>query len=105
MLNGFIKTVAMIFISLFVVMNVNADVGKGQKVIIKMLKKDCGFDGSVLAHKHTQLQWKGLYEKGVLQEELKTICPNSKALKNKYIPHVYDFLFNFALDSGNVPSC
>jgi len=90
---------------LFVSTNLNADVKKGQKIIIKKLKKDCGFNGAVMASKHTQAQWKKIYDDGALDAEIKTLCPSSKPLKEKYIPHVYDFLYNFALDSGNVPSC
>jgi len=82
-----------------------ADEKKGQKVIIKMLKKDCGFNGAELAKKHTQKDWKMIYEQDSLPTEIKKLCPNSKPLKEKYYPHVYDFLFNYALDSGNVPAC
>jgi len=90
---------------LFVSTNLNADVKKGQKIIIKKLKKDCGFNGAVMASKHTQAQWKKIYEDGTLNGEIKTLCPNAKPLKESYIPHVYEFLYNYALDSGNVPSC
>ena len=50
-------------------------------------------------------KWKNIYDNGALDSEIKILCPNSKPLKEKYIPHVYEFLYNFALDSGNVPSC
>lgn len=94
------------FLGLFVFTNsAFADAAKGQKIIIKKLKKDCGFNGAVLAHKHTQDEWKSLNEKGAINDEIMKICPNAKPLKEKYIPHVYDFLFDYALDSGNVPSC
>lgn len=105
MFEKFLKIISVVFVLLIAGVGANADVSKGQKVIIKKLKKDCGFNGSVLAHKHTQAQWKSINGKGALSEELKILCPNSKPLKAKYIPHVYDFLYNFALDSGNVPSC
>lgn len=82
-----------------------ADSKKGQKIIIKKLKKDCGFNGAVLAHKHTQDDWTKVYNDGTLNDEIMKICPSAKPLKEKYLPHVYDFLFEYALDSGNVPSC
>ena len=82
-----------------------ADEKKGQKIIIKKLKNPCGFNGAELAKKHTQAEWKALYEAGELPAELQKICPDSKPLKETYYPHVYDFLYNYALDSGNVPSC
>lgn len=82
-----------------------ADAAKGQKIIIKKLKKSCGFNGSVMAGKHTQSEWKKINDEGKLADEIKNLCPKSKPLKEKYLPHVYDFLYNFASDSGNVPSC
>lgn len=105
MIKQFIKIFLIAVALLLVSTNVQADVGKGQKVIIKKLKTDCGFNGSVLAHKHTQVEWKKINDTGALGAELKTLCPKSKPLKQKYLPHVYDFVYNFALDSGNVPSC
>lgn len=105
MFKSLIKSLVFVLSAFFVVINANADVGKGQKVIIKKLKQDCGFDGSVLAHKHTQDDWESIFKSGGLQNELTKLCPKSKPLKENYLPHVYDFLYNFAIDSGNVPSC
>ncbi len=82
----------------------NAGVEKGQKLIIKKLKKACGFNGGVLAKKHTQEEWKKIQDEGKLAEEIKLLCPKSKPLKKKYLTHIYDFLHNYASDSGNVPS-
>ncbi len=90
----------------FATTTLSADAAKGQKVILKKLKKPCGMNGGQLAVKHTQAEWKAIQEKGELQKELNTLCPKlKKPLKEKYIIHVYDFLYNYASDSGNVPSC
>ena len=82
-----------------------ADEKKGQKIIIKKLKSDCGFNGGELAKKHTQAEWQAIYDAGNLPAEIQEICPKSQPLKEKFYPHVYDFLFNYAVDSGKVPSC
>lgn len=82
-----------------------AGVAKGQKIFIKKMKKPCGFSGGDMAKKHTQAEWKALQDAGKLNDELISICPKAKPLKEKFVPHVYDFLYNFASDSGNVPSC
>ena len=82
----------------------SAGVAKGQKLFIKKMKKSCGFSGGVMAKKHTQSEWKALQDAGKLNDELTTICPKAKPLKEKYVSHVYDFLYNYASDSGNVPS-
>ncbi|MDX1808736.1 MAG: cytochrome C [Sulfurospirillaceae bacterium] len=82
-----------------------AGANKGQKIIIKKLKRPCGFNGGVLAKKHTQGEWTAIYKAGKLNDELKKLCPKAKPLRDKYIKDVYDFLNNYASDSGNVPSC
>jgi len=89
----------------FVSTSAFASSGKGQKIIVKKLKRPCGFNGAVLAKKHTQEEWTTIFKAGNLNAEIKKICPKAKPLKKKYVKHVYDFLNNFASDSGNVPSC
>jgi hypothetical protein len=83
----------------------SADVAKGQKLYSKKLKKACGFSGAKMAAKHSQDEWEA--KKDSLADEIKSICPKvkGKALKGKYLPHYYDFFYEFANDSGNVPSC
>ncbi|PHO09124.1 cytochrome C [Malaciobacter canalis] len=106
MLRKLLKAAAVCLIasSMFTI-SAQADALKGQKIIIKKLKKDCGFTGAVLAKKHTQDEWKAKFESKTLNDEILKICPKAKPLKNSYLPHVYDFLYNYASDSGNVPSC
>lgn len=82
-----------------------ADVNKGQKIFIKMMKKPCGFTGGEMAKKHTQAEWKEINDAGKLNDEMIKQCPDAKPLNEKYLPHVYDFLHNYASDSGNVPAC
>ena len=82
-----------------------ADADKGQKVYTKMLKKDCGFSGAKMAGMHTQDEWEEIYEEGKLLDEIQKQCPNVRGVKEKYLPHLYDFFFKFGSDSGNVPAC
>ncbi len=84
-----------------------ADVTKGQKLFVKKLKKPCGFKGDVFAKKHTQAQWQTIMKEGKLKAEIMTLCPKAdeKKIKDKYIQHLYDFAYEYASDSGNVPSC
>jgi hypothetical protein len=89
----------------FISTSASADVAKGQKLFIKNMKSACGFSGGVMAKKHKQAEWKAIQEAGKLNDEMLKFCPNAKPLKDKYVEHVYDFLYNYASDSGNVPSC
>ena len=60
-----------------------------------------------MAGKHTQDQWEKIHQDGKLADEIKTLCPNVKdgAVKDKYLEHYFDFFYEYASDSGNVPSC
>lgn len=82
-----------------------ADTGKGQKIFVKEFKNACGYSGGVMAKKYKQAEWKAIYEAGKLNDELLKQCPKAQPLKESYVSHVYDFLYNYASDSGNVPSC
>jgi len=82
----------------------SADVKKGQKIYLKKLKAACGFSGAKFAHKHTQDEWENIKEAGKFNAETSKICPKAK-LKAKYENDVYDFSYEYAKDSGNVPSC
>jgi len=80
-----------------------ADVAKGQKLYSKKLKKACGMSGAKMAAKHSQDEWEEIGEEGKLNAEIKKQC--GKESKDKYLPQLYDFFYEYANDSGNVPSC
>jgi len=84
----------------------SADPVKGQKIFIKKFKKGCGFNGAKFAAKHTQAEWEEIGVDG-LKGELMKQCPslNEGKIKDKWMQHVYDFSYEYANDSGNVPSC
>ena len=81
-----------------------ADVKKGQKIYLKKLKAPCGLGGDKFAQKHTQDQWESIHQAGKFAEEVTKICPKAK-IDPKYIPDVYDFVYEYASDSGNIPTC
>ncbi len=88
-----------------------ADADKGQKLYQKKLKEVCGVTGAVFAAKHTQAEWDKANQNGTLKEMMLEICPagadffNSDKFKDKFETHLYDFVHDFASDSGNIPSC
>jgi len=83
----------------------SANAIKGQKLFIKKYKEACGFNGAVMAGKHTQDEWEAINDEGKIADEMMKICPNIKSVKDKFVPHLYDFYYKYASDSGNVPSC
>jgi len=84
-----------------------ASPSKGQKIFVKKMKDGCGFAGDKFAVKHTQTEWEEIYNNGTFKEEMKKICPNlnTSKIKDKWLKHLYDFSYEYASDSGNVPSC
>ena len=104
------KTLAKVLLTSVLVMAVgssvaSADATKGQKLYLKKLKGACGMNGAKMAAKHTQMEWE--MAKDNLADEIKNICPNAtdRALKERYMKHYFDFFYEYANDSGNVPSC
>ena len=82
----------------------SADIAKGKKIYMKRMKTACGFTGDKFARMHTQDEWEKLYEEGKFKEEALRICPGAK-LKKKHVPHLYEFVYEYASDSGKTPSC
>lgn len=80
----------------------HADVTRGKEVYVKKLKAKCGISGSIFAGKHTQNRWEEIYDAGALSGEIKKIC-NGHTVGEKLLPHIYDFVYKYASDSGNVP--
>ena len=87
--------------------SLSADAVKGQKLYSAKLKDACGINGAKFASTHTQDEWKQLKDSGKFKAEIIKICPNVKAddLSDSVIENIFDFSFDFASDSGNVPSC
>ena len=104
-MNNFTKVAVAALLGLAVLSTAaTADVKKGQKIYLKKMKKSCGFSGAKFAHKHTLDEWENIKEAGKFGAEAAKVCGGLK-LKPKYENHVYDFAYEYASDSGNVPSC
>lgn len=89
-----------------------ADAAKGQKYYLKFFKKKTGLNGAKFATQHTQDEWKALFDNnaaGFIQTYSKKFPAMEKFLNGKkfkkYMPHIKDFVVEYASDSGNVPSC
>jgi len=83
----------------------SADSAKGMKLYKKKLKGVCKVSGAVMAAKHSQDEWEEINEANNLESEIQTLCPGTGDIKDKLLTHYYDFFYEFASDSGNVPSC
>lgn len=85
----------------------SADPVKGQKLFLKKLKKVCGINGAKFTAMNSQDKWEELKKAGKFEDEIIRICPNVKRgeIKESWQEHIYDFSYEFANDSGNVPTC
>lgn len=81
-----------------------ADINKGKRVYLKKLKAPCNMNGVKFAKLYNQDDWEEFKDNGTLGKEVKRICPKSK-LKAKYEADLYSFVYEFAKDSGKIPSC
>ena len=103
---------ALVFASLVfggTVASAEGDIKKGQKAYLKQCKK-CHGNGTKGAAMKTQDEWEEAFEddaavfkewhKGTKGEKY----ANGKKFQ-KYAPHLKAFLYEYASDSGNVPSC
>ena len=99
-----VAAIALVLVS-FTTTTAFADPAKGQKLYLKKLKKPCGINGAKMAAKHTQDEWEELQEGGKLEDEIKKICPKVTDVKDRYLDDLFDFFYEYANDSGNVPSC
>ena len=80
-----------------------ADANKGMKIYMKFLKPTCAIPSAAFARMHTQDEWEVIKEAGKLADEIQKICPNA-TLKPEYEGDLYDFVYEYAKDSGNIPA-
>jgi hypothetical protein len=81
-----------------------ANVAKGENIYTKQLKPKCkGMSGSNFAAKHSQDEWEEIYDAGKIEDEIKKICAGA-TLNEKLLPHIYDFAYEYANDSGKIPN-
>jgi cytochrome c2 len=90
--------------------SLHADIKKGQKIYLKKCKK-CHGNGTKGAAMKSQDEWEEAFEddaeifiewhKGSKAEKF----VQGKKFKTKHAPNLKDFLYEYANDSGNVPSC
>ncbi len=82
-----------------------ADINQGSTIYKSYFRTACGFSGNVMAKKHTYSEWQALFDAKELANELQTLCPSAKPLKENDVAHLYEFLYHYASDSGNTALC
>ncbi len=103
------KTIFVVLIAVLGAVPAAADIKKGQKTYLKKCKK-CHGNGTKGAAMKSQDEWAELFEED--GEMIIEVHESTKAAKwfagkgfKKKAQHLRDFLYHYANDSGNVPSC
>ncbi len=78
---------------------------RGRKIFMTKIKKACGMNGIEFATKHTQAEWEVINNLSSFEDEAKKICPNLKDMPHKWVDNLYQFTYEYAKDSGHIPSC
>jgi len=80
---------------------------EGQRIFKMKMRKSCRFSGHKFAHSHTQAQWEEFKEAGNFKGETKRLCPklDIDAIRDSWWEDIYLFTYEYASDSGKIPSC
>jgi hypothetical protein len=77
---------------------------KGKEIFEKYLKYYCGLSNDKFTIIHTQDEWEDIVQAGKFREEILKICPKLKEIyKDEWSPHLYQFAYKYASDSGDIP--
>lgn len=69
----------------------------------KQVKAKCNLSALSFAHKHTQNEWENIKQAGQFNHVAKKICPQV-TLKPTQENKAYAFVYEYAKDSGKIPS-
>jgi hypothetical protein len=82
------------------------NINKGQSIYTKKIKGQCADKtGAAFAAAHTQAEWAAALKDAKFEETIKAFCPDMKKYKEKWTPHLFEFVNEYASDTGNEPSC
>jgi len=87
---------------------VNMNIGnqsKGENIFIKKLRKHCDMSSADFAGVYSQDEWEEIAEAGKFDDIVLEICPKIEDIyQEEWSPDLYQFVYEYASDSGNIPS-
>lgn len=79
---------------------------KGEKIFIEHFKKDCNTTAYKFAGNYAQEEWEEVAESGKFKETIFKLCPNIKeSYQESWSSDLYQFFYEYANDSENIPEC
>ena len=93
----------------FTMLTTTVDAGsinKGQKIYGTKIKGQCGDKtGGAFAATFKQKEWEDAFKAGTFEAKVKEVCPTVETYKEKWTPHLFEFCYEYASDTGNEPAC
>lgn len=79
---------------------------QGKKIFIKNFKQQCDTTAYKFAENYAQEEWEEIAESGKFQETIFKLCPNiTESYKERWSSHLYQFFYEHANDTENIPEC
>lgn len=81
------------------------DVNEGKEIFIRKLQKACELSAGSFAAMHSQDEWEAIVQAGEFKNEIIKICPKlNKDYNQTWSPSLYQFVYQYANDTGDIPS-
>jgi|GEM_PF-1344628 len=79
---------------------------KGKHIFIQYLKETCNTTAYKFAGNYAQEEWEEIAESGKFKETIFKLCPSIKeTYKESWSSNLYQFFYEHANDSENIPEC
>lgn len=79
---------------------------RGLIIFKTRIKPTCKMNGEEFAKQYMQEDWDDIYHEKELKMEVLKACPQiEKRYKDKWGPHLYQFVLEYASDSDAIPEC
>jgi len=76
----------------------------GKNIFTNKIRFYCGISNDEFAPIHTQDEWEAIEQAGKFKEEIFKICPKLKEIyKDSWSANLYQFVYEYASDSDNIP--
>ena len=78
---------------------------RGQKLFATKIFNECGITCNVMAKNHTQDEWENLHKNNKVMDTLSDKCPIIGEFNKKEVQVIYEYMYEYASDSGKVAAC
>ena len=85
---------------------IHGDTMKGRLIYKTRIKPYCEITGETFAKQYMQEDWDDIHSENEFKMEVIKACPKMKTrYREKWTPHIYQFVLEYASDSDAIPEC